>query len=159
MAIKITHGVFRDIGHPDIVIRNTEKYLPLPLKFRKLLQRKFTQWWNFKTSIYRFGRRVQIPVYVDEPVEFTVAHDPMTDVWIISIVHPLDQFCKKAGVRIVLQRMEWALNNPDKEKSWKYELKKEECEHKWKYFIQGIFNYKRCEKCKTVITIIPEVEI
>jgi hypothetical protein len=168
MTIKITHGIFiyEPFEENTIVVRMfnkkgemlTDRHLPLPLKFRKLLETKYIQWWYVKTSIYRFNKRLPIRMLVEEPVEFTIGHDPDTDVMVISIVHPLDHFCKKAGYRIVLERMEWALENPDRDKSWKYELKREGCEHEWKYFEQGIFNYRRCSICNTLETLLPEVK-
>lgn len=137
--IKITHGIYRyksilnyrkKVPWRDIIsCRNTEKYLPLPLKFRNLLREKYLQWWHIKTSIFKFGKRIPIDKLIDIPIEFTVAHDPEKDIMVISIVHPLDHFKRKSGVKIVYKRMEWALNNQKatekiNNKKWGYILTK-----------------------------------
>lgn len=121
--IKITHGIFhKHFLRNKIYCRNTTKYLPLPLKFRELLEEKYLQWWYFKTSIWRFNKRVSVRRYLLVPVEFTIAHEPNVDQWIISIVHPLDVFKRNIGVKIVKERMEWALKHPNN-KRWSYRLK------------------------------------
>ena len=82
------------------------------------------QCWHIKTSIFRFGKRIPINCLVDEPIEFTIAHEPDTDTITIAICHPKIQFRRKSGAKIVKQRMEWSLEHPDEERKWKYTLKK-----------------------------------
>ena len=123
--LKITHGIYHynTFERDDIYCRNINKYLPIPLKFRDLLLEKYLQWWHIKTSIYRFKKRISIGMLVNEPIEFTVAHEPETKTWVISIVHPLDQFKRKTGVKIVRERMEFALKYPNNNKKWSYKMK------------------------------------
>jgi len=123
---SITHGVFR-FGTPDgdhiIHCRNTDKYLPLPLKFRELLSKKYLKWWHIKTTILKWGRKIKINCLADYPVEFVISHIPEMHLMVISICHPIDQFKRKSGVKIVKQRMEWALEHPKEKRSWKHQLK------------------------------------
>jgi len=126
--IFINHGIyhFSVVGEPDVFYRNTTTYFPLPVKFRELLEYFYLQWWHIKTIIYRFGKPIKIGCLVPEPIEFTIAHEPIMDVKVMSIVHPLDQFKRKTGVKIVRNRMEWALKkkNHKKKRSWKSNLKR-----------------------------------
>ncbi len=123
----ITHGVFNfstfGSDEHDIYCRNTTKYLPLPVKFRELLEKKYLIWWYIKRTIYRFGKPIKIKCLADYPVEFVINHIPEIHLMVISICHPLDQFKRKSGVKIVKQRMKWALEHPKKEKNWKHQLK------------------------------------
>ena len=122
---SITHGVFNfsSFGSDNIYCRNTKKYLPLPVKFRELLEKKYLIWWYIKRTIYRFGKPIKIKCLADYPVEFVINHIPEIHLMVISICHPLDQFKRKSGVKIVKQRMKWALEHPKKEKNWKHQLK------------------------------------
>jgi len=86
----ITHGQYVTNGE---YIRNTDKRLPLPLKFRHLLYNKAQKWSSWATKPY--------PI-----IDFTVACDPDLDIWAIAIVHPKDNFSRKLGVKIVKGRME-----------------------------------------------------
>lgn len=126
--IFINHGIFIwiPLEKNDVFYRNTETSFPIPVKFRELLEYFYLQWWHVKKTIYRFGKPINISCLVPEPVEFTMAHEPIMDVKVIAIVHPLDQFKRKSGVKIVRNRMEWALKkkNHKKERSWKSKLKK-----------------------------------
>lgn len=125
--IKITHGFHRSSNFKyelEFFCRNTDKYLPLPIKFQDLLRLKYLQSWYIQTSIFRFGKRIPMNALVDELVEFTIAHEPNTDTMVIAICHPKIQFRRKAGVKIVKQRMEWALQHPSEERKWKHNLKK-----------------------------------
>lgn len=132
----ITHGIFKfhdfekdmikgkealgmhSLGH-DIYCRNTTKYLPLPLKFRKLLERKYFKWW---VVILTVGIHKDVKFYAKEPIEFVINHIPEKHLMVISIRHPIDQFRRKAGVKIVKQRMSWALEHPKEERNWKHQL-------------------------------------
>lgn len=124
LKIKITHGIYHynAFDRDDIYCRNTNKYLPIPLKFRDLLLEKYLQWWRIRTSIYRFNRRIPIRMLVNEPLEFTMAHEPNRDIKVISIVHPFDVFKRKIGTKIVKERMEWALKHLNNNKRWCYRL-------------------------------------
>lgn len=92
-VMLITHGVYKYSGQ---YIRNTNKHLPLPLKFRKLLYDKYLKWYGPIGSI---------------DIDFTVAHDPERDIWAIAIVHPLDHFNRKIGVKIARGRLEKMLSD------------------------------------------------
>lgn len=124
--LKITHGIFWfRTKRNAIYCRNTYNYLPLPLKLRNLLELKYLQNWYIKTTMFRFKERVPIEVFVNKPIEFTIAREPETMTWVISIVHPLDQFKRKTGVKIVRERMEFALKYPNNDKRWSYKMKGE----------------------------------
>ena len=115
----ITHGVYRYEGRT--YCRNTQhKPLPLPLKFKKLLERKYFKWW---VVIHTVGIHKDVKFYAKQPIEFVINHIPEKHLMVISICHPLDQFKRKSGVKIVKQRMKWALEHPKKEKNWKHQLK------------------------------------
>ena len=121
----ITHGVFiyEAFDENKILCRNTNKALPLPLKFRELLEIKYLRWWHIKTTIIKWGRKIKMQSVVDQPVEFVINHIPDKHLTVISICHPSDQFKRRAGVKIVKQRMKWALTHKKEKKNWKYQLK------------------------------------
>ena len=121
--IKITHGIYIFNSKEKFYCRNTSKYLPLPLKIRDLIREKYLHWWYIKTSIYRFGKRISVERYMDQPIEFTVAECPEKHITVISICHPLDQFKRKISYKIAKERMEFAIKYPKNDKSWSYQLK------------------------------------
>jgi len=121
---SITHGVFKynPLNKNEIFCRNTDKYLPLPVKFKELLQKKYLKWWHIKISYVKWGRNIKIECLADYPVEFVISHIPEMHLMVISICHPSDQFKRKSGVKIAKQRMKWALEHPKEKKNWKDQL-------------------------------------
>lgn len=123
---SITHGVFtyHPYGEAFITCRNTDnKHLPLPVKFQELLLRKYLKWWHIKLTISKWGRKIRIENFADYPVEFVISHIPELYLMVISICHPIDQFKRRSGVKIVKQRMKWALEHPSEKRNWKFKLK------------------------------------
>ena len=97
------HGLWKNCGS---YTRRGDKYFPMPLKLRKLLQDKAV----------KFDMDV---------VEFTYAFIPELHVGAVAIVHPLDFFCKKVGYKIAMDRIQWIvkerINMRDVNyKSWAY---------------------------------------
>jgi hypothetical protein len=91
--IKITHGIYSNNFYERDGFYNEEsrRYLPLPMKFRNLLDKK-----RAKFSIK----------YGIEQVRFVVAHDTTTDIKAISICHPaFDNWSDKIGEDIVVGRI------------------------------------------------------
>lgn len=121
--IIITHGIYRytSFNGPQIYIRNSMKTFFIPTKFKELLLKKYLQWWYLKTSIIRFKKRIPIGCLVDNPIEFTIAENPYYKIMVISIVHPLDTFKRRTGVKIVKERLEWAIHHPYNKRIWKCE--------------------------------------
>lgn len=120
--IRITHGIYRFARSIQFKCRNTETYLPLPVKFQKQLEMLYKIWWYVKIPVTRFGKTIYLSTVIDMPLEFTIAHELVRDITVISINHPSDTFKKKTGVKIVKQRMEWVLNNPKQRRVWKSSL-------------------------------------
>ena len=103
--IVIYHGVF--VGDTPVT-RKRHFYIPMPLKFRELLEKK--------------AKKFDLDI-----VEFTYAQYPDRFIGVITIVHPLDNFCKKVGYKIIIDRMVWAVKETDagrgiNHKVWAYEL-------------------------------------
>ncbi len=126
--VFINHGIyhFSLVREPDIFYRNTTTYFPIPVKFRELLEKTYLDCWYIKRTIIRFKKPIKMEKYAQIPIEFTMAHEPIMDIKVISIVHPLDQFKRKTGVKIIRNRMKWALKkkNYKKKRSWKSNLKR-----------------------------------
>ena len=123
--VFIHHCIYRH--HESIegstTIRNVGKYIPLPVVFRKLLFSKYLRFWHVNGSIERFGKSEKFEYVFDVPLEFTVAQCPEEHTDVIAICHPTDQFKKRTGVKIVKDRMKWALEHPDEDRIWVYRLK------------------------------------
>jgi hypothetical protein len=103
--IKICHGIWENSGS---YTRRKKRYIPMPLKLRRLLQ----------TKQLKFG--------VDK-IEFTYASIPELHVDVVAVVHPKDFFCKKVGYKIVMDRIKWATKEVESGrdinyKSWAYKL-------------------------------------
>lgn len=113
---SITHGIYRYEAGAQVFCRNTNKVLPIPLKFKKLLTRKYFKWW---VRIHTVGIHRDVKFFADMPIEFVINHIPELHLMVISIRHPTDQFKRKSGVRIVKQRMDWALEHPKEDRNWK----------------------------------------
>ena len=82
----------------------------MPLKFRSLLQKKQDK---FNLDV----------------VEFTYAMNPNKSISLITIVHPLDTFCRKTGYKIIKDRIKWAENETEagrsiNHKPWAYILER-----------------------------------
>lgn len=106
--IGIYHGVYVG-GIP--VTRKKNHYISMPLKLRKLLEKKAVK---FNLDV----------------VEFTFAQYPEKHIAVIAIVHPLDHFTKKVGIKIIDDRMNWAMKERAagrniNHKSWAYELSRD----------------------------------
>lgn len=104
--IRIYHGLWRSSCSWT---RRGNKYFPMSLKLRKLLQDKAIKF-NMDT------------------IEFTYAHIPDLFISVVAIVHPLDFFCRKIGYKIVMDRIIWAKKEVEAgrsidHKSWAYEFK------------------------------------
>ena len=103
----IQHGIWRDFNSRN---RRTDKYIPLPLKLRDLLQKKAD----------KFNMDV---------IEFTYGSIPELFLSVIAIVHPLDRFCRRVGYKIIQERLDWAERLVEEGldinyKSWAYVLTK-----------------------------------
>jgi len=101
----IQHGLWSNFGARN---RRTNKYIPIPLKLRELLQKKAD----------KFGLDV---------VEFTYGTIPELFLSVIAIVHPLDHFCRRVGYKITTERLDWAERMVKEgyninHKSWAYVL-------------------------------------
>jgi len=79
-----------DFGKNELKHKNYS-YIPLPLRFRNLLQEKSRKW---QTNF----------------LEFTVGRDFENDLLALAIVHPKDNFSRKAGANIVKQRIKRMLD-------------------------------------------------
>jgi len=80
-----------DLSFPTC--RNTTKIIPdFPTKFYKLIIEKYD-----KFFFDLVGK--------DKPLEFTFAHDEESGISAIAIVHPLNQFSKEIGNKIVIGRI------------------------------------------------------
>lgn len=68
-----------------------DHYIPLPIKLEKMLD--------------KIAGKFDIEV-----VEFTSSFEEESGLTVIAAVAPPDQFSKKTGIKIVKDRMKWALN-------------------------------------------------
>ena len=104
--IRIYHGLWKNYGS---YTRRGNKYFPMPLKLRTLLQNKAVK-------------------FDMDTIEFTYAHIPDLIISVVAIVHPLDFFCRKIGYKIAMDRITWAQKEVEAgrsidHKSWAYEFK------------------------------------
>lgn len=103
----IQHGLWIDYKS---INRRTKKYFPMSLKLRETLQKKAS----------KFGLSV---------VEFTYGTIPDLNISVVAIVHPIDNFCRRAGYKIVQERLDWAVaekweGRSINHKSWAHEMYK-----------------------------------
>lgn len=84
--IHIDHGIFDTCGART---RKGDNYIPLPLRIADYLLEK-----HFKFN---------------KPIEFTVGSIPDKHIVVAAVCHPLDQFSRKIGVKIVSGRIKRAL--------------------------------------------------
>lgn len=103
--ISIYHGIF--IGNTPVT-RRGKNYISMPVKFRRLLERK--------------AEKFDLDV-----VEFTYAQYSDKFMAVITVLHPLDHFSKRVGYKIVMDRIKWALKEMAagrniNHKSWAWEL-------------------------------------
>lgn len=103
----IQHGIWTRFGAYN---RRTRKYIQIPLKLREFLQEKALKFDLMET-------------------EFTYGIIPEEHVAVITIVHPMDRFCRRVGYKIVQERLDWVEklcregNRSDiNKKSWAYAL-------------------------------------
>jgi len=138
--VFITHGTYKYIpligdfeGDNVFHIRNTNKYLPLPLKFRDILREYWLRWYHIDKYIDWHRKKVHIDQYIDGAIEFTIAKCVEEHLWTISICYPYpdetrkrDQFKRREGVNRAFLRMCNALENPyvSKKYWWCYKLEK-----------------------------------
>ena len=99
--------------------RRTKKYIPMPLKLRELLQKKAIK---FNSDVIEFTYGIVI--------EFTYGIIPDLHVSVLAIVHPLDNFCRRVGYKIVQERLDWAVKETTagrsiNHKSWAFVLNKD----------------------------------
>lgn len=104
----IQHGIWIDCKS---INRRTKKYIPMPLKLRELLLEK----------TIKFGSDV---------VEFTYGTIPDLKISVVAIVHPLDNFRRRAGYKIVQQRLDWAVKEIAAKRSinhkpWAHEMNRD----------------------------------
>ena len=107
---KIQHGKYFPYHNIGCQNRRSTNIIPMPLKLEQLLFKKARK---FKTDV----------------VEFTYGEIPDRNLSVITIVHPLDQFRKRTGYNIVMQRLTWAENEVKRGKSinhknWAYVLER-----------------------------------
>ena len=104
----IQHCIWKDHRASN---RRTGKYIPMSLKLRELLQKKAV----------KFGLDV---------IEFTYGTIPDLSVSVVAIVHPIDNFCRRAGYKIVQERLDWVVSEKWEgrsinHKSWAWMLEKD----------------------------------
>lgn len=93
--MQIVHGVYTG-EYP--FYRNTYRIIPnIPVKFRKLIDKKFDKFW------YKFTK---IMIKKNRRLEFTFGYDENSGISTIAIVHPKDQFTRRIGFDIVKGRFE-----------------------------------------------------
>lgn len=104
MKIEIQHGVY-DSDFGTFIYRNSKnKQMILPYEIKRYIILKHYDW----AKRYPWNR-----LY-----EFSVAHEPLTNTWAVTIVHPKAQFKRKTGASIVrgrLNRLLFGKGYPDEE--------------------------------------------
>ena len=50
--VFITHGIYGPLRNLRVTVRNTDKYLPIPIKFRRTLRKYFLRWFHIKKTVY-----------------------------------------------------------------------------------------------------------
>lgn len=73
--IQIVH-YFYDTVFKSYIPR-TNELIHIPKKFQKLIEKKAEKWNRESGKTYQF-------------IPFTIGFDPLSDIWVISIVHPDD---------------------------------------------------------------------
>jgi len=104
----IQHGLWINFRAGN---RRTNKYIPMSLKLRNMLREKADK---FDLDV----------------VEFTYGIIPEEHIEVITIVHPLDTFVRRAGYKIINERLDWAekeiaAGRSISHKSWADELTKD----------------------------------
>lgn len=86
-------------GTAGTITRRNRHYIPMSVKLRDFLAKKFVKFAQRNKTKNRFA------------LSFTYGIDFENFIECVSVCHPSDQFCRKIGRKIVINRIEELRNN------------------------------------------------